>query len=171
LWLAFHDDLADAKGDDPIARESTRLWCAAVNGAQTTLDPRQMKEWTPNSSYGGHAFGFKGDPMTKTSQFAEFLAGREGILPWIAEYSPYSLVTRDDPPVFLNYSAPPAIGQAQKDPTHSANFGVKLQEHCKAIGVDCQLAYPDAPDVKYKSVEAYLIDSLTASPANASLDK
>ena len=171
LWLAFHDDLADAKGDDPIARESTRLWCAAVNGAQTTLDPRQMKEWTPNSSYGGHAFGFKGDPMTKTSQFAEFLAGREGILPWIAEYSPYSLVTRDDPPVFLNYAAPPAIGQTQKDPTHSANFGVKLQEHCKAIGVDCQLAYPDAPDVKYKSVEAYLIDSLTASSAKASLDK
>ncbi len=56
LWLAFHDDLADAKSDDPIARESTRLWCAAVDGAQTTLDPQQMKDWTPNSGYGGHAF-------------------------------------------------------------------------------------------------------------------
>ena len=33
LWLAFHDDLADPKSSDPIARESTRLWCAAVNGA------------------------------------------------------------------------------------------------------------------------------------------
>ncbi len=31
LWLAFHDDLADPKSDDPIARESTRLLCAAVN--------------------------------------------------------------------------------------------------------------------------------------------
>src|SRR5919199_3281064 len=28
LWLVFHDDMADAKSDDPIARESTRLWCA-----------------------------------------------------------------------------------------------------------------------------------------------
>ena len=92
LWLAFHDDLADPKSDDPIARESTRLWCAAVTGAQTTLDPQQMKAWTPNSRYGGHAFGF-GRP-TKKLQFDEFLAGREKILPWIAEYSPYALVTR-----------------------------------------------------------------------------
>ena len=62
LWLAFHDDMADPKSDDPVARESTRLLCAAVNGAQTSLDPKQMKEWTPNSKYGGHAFGFKADP-------------------------------------------------------------------------------------------------------------
>jgi hypothetical protein len=62
LWLAFHDDLADPKSDDPVARESTRLLFAAVSGAQTTLDPAQMKEWTPNSRYGGHAFGFTGDP-------------------------------------------------------------------------------------------------------------
>src|SRR5690606_28654065 len=39
LWLAFHDDMADPKSEDPISRESTRLWCAAVNGAQTSLDP------------------------------------------------------------------------------------------------------------------------------------
>ena len=57
LWLAFHDDLADPKNKDPILRESSRLQCAAVMGAQTTLDPKQMKEWTPNSKYGGHAFG------------------------------------------------------------------------------------------------------------------
>ena len=38
---------------------------AAVIVAQTTLDPQQMKEWTPNSRYGGHAFGFKGDPAKK----------------------------------------------------------------------------------------------------------
>src|SRR5207302_11330766 len=62
LWLAFHDDLADPKSEDPVARESTRLHCAAANGAQTSLDPQQVKEWTPNSGYGGHALGFKGDP-------------------------------------------------------------------------------------------------------------
>jgi acetyl esterase/lipase len=35
LWLAFHDDLVDPDSDDPVARGSTRLWCAAVIGAQT----------------------------------------------------------------------------------------------------------------------------------------
>ncbi len=40
LWLAFHDDMAKpGSTDDPVARESTRLTAAAVNGAQTSLDP------------------------------------------------------------------------------------------------------------------------------------
>ena len=43
LWLLYHDDLADPKSPDPIARESTRLTCAAVNNAQTTLDPRAFR--------------------------------------------------------------------------------------------------------------------------------
>ena len=139
LWLAFHPDLADPNSSDPVARESTRLMCAAVTGAQTTLDPKQMKDWTPNSKYGGHAFGFTGDTKAKISQFDEFFGKRETILPWIAEYSPYALVSSDDPPVYLFYSTPPAIGQDQKDPTHTSNFGVKLQEQCKAVGAPCEL--------------------------------
>ena len=163
LWLAFHPDMADPKSSDPVARESTRLWCAAVNGAQTTLDPQQMKEWTPNSKYGGHAFGFTGDKSKNLSQFDEFLAKRDTILPLIAEYSPYALVTADDPQVYLNYTAPPALGQDQKDPTHTANFGVKLQEHCKTAGVACELAYPGAPDATHQNVTAYLIEKLKAA--------
>ena len=163
LWLAFHPDLADPQSNDPVARESTRLLCAAVTGAQTTLDPKQMKDWTPNSSYGGHAFGFKGDPATKLSQFNEFLSKRETILPWIAEYSPYALVTADDPPVYLYYATPPALGQEQKDPTHTSNFGVRLQEHCKASGVSCELVYPDAPDAKHTTVQNYLLEKLKST--------
>ncbi len=165
LWLAFHDDLADPKSADPVARESTRLWCAAVSGAQTTLDPAQMREWTPNSKYGGHAFGFKGDPSKKLSQFEEFIVNREKILPWIAEYSPYALVTADDPPVYLLYGAPPALGQEQKDPTHTANFGVRLQERCKEAGVLCDLYYPGAQGVQHATVQSYLIETLKAAKA------
>ncbi len=166
LWLAFHPDMADAKSDDPIARESTRILCAAVRGAQTTLDPQQMKEWTPNSRYGGHAFGFQGDPEKKLSQFDEFLAQRDTILPWIAEYSPYALVTSDDPPVHLFYSAPPALGQPQKDPTHTSNFGVKLREHCQSVGVKCELVYPGAADVEHETTSDYLIRKLTGKASN-----
>ena len=152
LWLAFHNDLADPKSSDPVARESSRLQCAAVTGAQTTLDPQQMVEWTPNSKYGAHAFGLK--------TFPEFLAAREKILPWIAEYSPYALVTSDDPPIYLTYSAPPALGQPQKDPTHTSNFGLKLQQHCKTLGVPCELFYPDAPDTQHPTPTAFLITTL-----------
>ena len=165
LWLAFHADLADARSSDPIARESTRLWCAAVQVAQTTLDPQQMKAWTPNSKYGGHAFGFFPDPSdlkTRDTRFAEFLAAREQVLPWIKEYSPFEHVTRDDPPIYLSYTTPPALGQDQKDPTHTANFGVKLQEKLQSVDVPCELVYPGAPNVTHKSVTEYLIEKLTA---------
>ncbi len=157
LWLLYHDDLADPKSKDPVARESTRLYCAAVNNAQTTLDPRQMKAWTPNSKYGGHAFGL--------NNFGEFLAERENILPWIAEYSPHALLSADDPPVYLYYKGPaPAIGEPQKDPTHTANFGLKLQERCLEVGLKCELTYRGAEKVAHKDATAYLIATLK-SPA------
>jgi len=161
LWLAFHDDLAAPDSDDPVARESTRLLCAAVNGAQTTLDPQQMKQWTPNSRYGSHAFGiFKEDGKKYTQDFEAFLQKRDEIADWIAEYSPYALVSSDDPPVYLAFNAPPALGQEQKDPTHTSNFGVKLQERMKEAGVSCEVAYPGAPDVKHASITDYVIAKL-----------
>jgi acetyl esterase/lipase len=168
LWLAFHADLADPKSADPIARESTRLWCAAVTGAQTSLDPLELKAWTPNSRYGGHAFGFMPDPKdlrTRDTQFAEFLAAREKVLPWIKQYSPIEHATKDDPPIYMIYAAPPALGQEQRDPTHTANYGVKLQEKLRTLGVECELVYPGAPDVKHAQVPDYLIAKLKAPAA------
>jgi len=147
LWLAFHDDLADPNSADPIARESTRVTCAAVGGAQTSLDPHQMRAWTPNSSYGAHAFGITWDAKKKISSFQAFYDARERILPWIKQYSPYELVSRDDPPVGLFYSTPPNLGKDEKDPTHTANFGVKLKERCDELKAPCELVYPGAPGV------------------------
>jgi acetyl esterase/lipase len=163
LWLAFHADRAEPQSSDPVARQSTRLWCAAVTGAQTTLDPQQMKAWTPNSRYGGHAFGFMPDPhnlKTRDTQFAAFLAARATVLPGIKLYSPFEHVSAGDPPVYLFYSAPPALGREQKDPTHTANFGVKLQERLREAGVPCELVYPGAPDVRHPQVPDYLIAQL-----------
>jgi len=132
LYLAFVDDQADPASTDPVARQSTRLWCAAGVGAQTTLDPRQMHAWTPNSRYGGHAFGFMPNPRdvtTRDTQFAPFLAARETLLPWIKRYSPFEHANAGDPPIYLTYATPPAPGQDAQDPTHTANFGVLPNPH------------------------------------------
>ncbi len=152
LWLAYHDDLAVPESNDPVARESTRLSCVAAKDAQTTLDPVQMKAWTPNSRYGGEAFGQK--------DFEQFLAKRDNLLPWISEYSPYVLAGPEAPPVALFYRAPPSMGQPQEDPTHTANFGVGFREHCRKLGIECELVYPDAPEVKFATVEEFLIAKL-----------
>jgi acetyl esterase/lipase len=165
LWLAFHDDMADPSSEDPVARESTRLLCAGVVGAQTTLDPKQMQEWTPNSVYGGHAFGLNGDKDKKLSSFQQFLDGRDEILPWIKEYSPYELVTADDPPVYLYYTVVPALGKKQRDPTHTSNFGIKLQEKMRATGVECEFMYPGVTNLPYANPVEFLIGQLKAAKA------
>ncbi|MEP4078381.1 alpha/beta hydrolase fold domain-containing protein [Haloferula sp.] len=156
LWLAYHDDLADPSSKDPVTRESTRLFCVAAIRAQTTLDPKQMKEWIPNSKYGNRAFAKK--------DFAEFLADRDEILPWIEQYSPYALLTADDAPTYLYYITPPNPGAAEKDPTHSANFGVGLQERCKQLDVACELVHPKSRNPAHPTATDYLIKTLNASP-------
>jgi acetyl esterase/lipase len=154
LWLAFHPDMADPQSSDPVARESTRLSCVLAFVPQTTLDPRQMQEWIPNITYGPHAFAL--------ANFQEFLDQRERLAPWIEQYSPYALATFDDPPIYLFYDSIPAVGQPYKDPPHSANFGAKLAEKLKQFGVECELNYPGASDVKHPDLFSFILEQLKA---------
>ena len=154
LWLAFHDDMADPTSKDSVARESTRLYCAAVNGAQTSLDPRELREWMPNYNYGAHAFGLP--------NFQSLIDNRDKVLKWIKEYSPIEHVTKDDPPIALFYSGDKdaKVGDSPRDPTHSPILGIKLEEKLKAAGVEVILVYPGRPSEKYKTSADYLIDRL-----------
>jgi acetyl esterase/lipase len=165
LWLAFHDDLADPKSSDPVARQSSRLSCAAVLGAQTSLDPKELREWISNSVYGGHAFGFAAPGRQRPQEFDLLIENREKVLPWIKEYSPIELVSKDDPPIYLDYpnqKKPPVLGAEETDPTHSAMYGVKLVEKLKATGLEGVLSYPGHEDQKYGSISNFLITKLTA---------
>lgn len=57
--------------------------------------------------------------------------------------------------------------QDQENPTHSANFGVKLQEKCLSEGVECELVYPGAPGVRHATAREYLIDRLKSPEQRA----
>ncbi|HEX7901532.1 MAG TPA: alpha/beta hydrolase [Planctomycetota bacterium] len=166
LWLALHDDLADPASADPVARQSTRLAAAAVSGAQTSLDPQELRAWMPNAIYGGHAFGFAEKGRTRATEFKHLMENREKVLPWIREYSPIELLSKDDPPLYLDYpnqKTPPVLGQDEPDPTHSALYGLKLAERAKPLGVECAVAYPaGAKDGTYGSVAAFLLVKLKA---------
>ncbi|TWT81561.1 acetyl esterase [Planctomycetes bacterium CA13] len=152
LWIGYHKDLADPNSAAPVARESSRPNFLAVTRPQTTLDPVQMKEWIANSTYGAHAFNL--------NDFEAFIAARDKILPWIREYSPYELLTSDDPPTYMIFTVAPSENRVEKDPTHSAIFGVKLKERCDELGVQCEVCYPGAPNVQHKSPTEYLINKL-----------
>lgn len=135
LWLAFHDDMADPKSADPIARESTRITCAFTFVPQTTLDPKQATEWIPGNKYGNHAF--------RLPTYQAFLDKREELMPFIKANSPYYMATPDDPPVFLFYDTVPALGTNNfKDLVHSANWGAPLSARLTELGVKHVFYYP-----------------------------
>jgi len=105
---------------------------------QTSLDPKEMKEWVPNQGvYGAHAFGIG---------WKEFEARRDEMLPTIELYSPAALARKIDPAaapeIVIEY--PPAnfpdekTGLA-KDPIHSAQFGMRFAEVCRERGIKCEL--------------------------------
>ena len=105
-----------------------------VHSPQTSIDPKEMKEWIPNSRYGSHAFGY--------GSFKDWLEHRADVLPWIEKFSPAGLLracTAAKAPVFL-YTCPalPKAGELPADPTHAAMFCVKFEEICKSRGIACR---------------------------------
>jgi acetyl esterase/lipase len=153
LWLAFHPDMADAQSKDPIAQQSTRLSCVMAFVPQTSLDPKQMQAWIPNNQYGNHAFALP--------SMQAFLDKRETLMPWIEEFSPYALATKDDPPVLLFYDNPPNLGQPYKDPPHSGNFGAGIAEKLKAVGIEHEINYNnDYAHMKWPDLFGFLQEKL-----------
>jgi acetyl esterase/lipase len=154
LWLAFHDDMADPKNSDPVLRESTRLYCAGVDRAQVSLDPKVVREWLPNYTYGAHAFGLK--------NLDEVEKDREKLAPWIKEYSPITHVTKDDPPIGLFYTGEKdaKVGESRPDPTHSPILGLKLAEKLKETGIEVVFRSNGQPNEKFPNVHAFLIAQL-----------
>lgn len=147
LWLAYHDDMADPTSDDPVARESTRLFCAGLRVPQTSLDPQQMKDWLTNVTYGGHAFDLNN---------GKFLASRNQLMPWIKEYSPYAHVSSDDPPVAIYYdkNLKGDLG------AHSPQFAFHLQKRCQQFGLFCEVRYAQFNGHRQDEATRYLIKTL-----------
>lgn len=152
LWLAFHDDMADPKSSDPVARESTRLSAVMAFVPQTSIDPKQMRDWIPNNHYGNHAF--------LLPSYDSFLEKREELMPWIKKLSPYELASADDPPVYLYYDSAADMGKPFKDPTHSANFGAGLAEKLDEVGVVYEFNHRGATDVKHPDIFGFLVENL-----------
>lgn len=161
LWLGTHPDMAQKNSADPVARQSTRLSCAAGIYPQTTLDPVEMRGWAGDRlTYGPHAFGLRG--VADRSAFEVFLALRDDLRDWIAEYSPAELLTEDDPPMFLDYvdfTLTPT-NPANSYYTHSPGFGVGYFQRAKALGVECHLRFVGLEDEAYAGWQQFLIAKL-----------
>ena len=157
MYLAFHDDMAKAKSDDPIARESTRLTCVATSGGQTSMDFAWWGRNVPgyDKPHRDLSAIFDADTPEKTKKI-------------VTEISALSLISKDDPPIFMSYGMKPTDpvptgARAGGWKVHHVIFGVKLKEKMDALGIEADLQYPGA-GTKHRSRERFLIKKLTSTP-------
>jgi len=146
MWLAFHDDLADTKSDDPVARQSTRLTCIAVNDGQSSYDPRfAQKIGIPRPNFDRHPFflpfyGIKAEEIDTPKAYALY-----------EQAAPITYLTKDDPPAMLSYSFPNEDVDATSNlglVVHHPKFGLALKERMDPLGIECLVYYKGMPDEK-----------------------
>jgi acetyl esterase/lipase len=136
LWLAFHDDMADPKSDDPVLKESTRLSCASVFDGQTSYDPRFIRKLFPGKDV------YKIGPLRQLfgadlDRLDDLPAEKYRLF---EEVSPINYLTKDDPPVLLWYSRP--MDAEVTDTSvgiHHPLFGKVLKEKMDELGIPCEL--------------------------------
>ena len=139
LWLAYHDDMADPKSDDPVLRQSSRVCGAIAMGGQTTLDPFLLeKKIGPACIQHGMIWKTVG-----AKSIEDLMENWRKYKDLSLQCSPVTHVSKDDPPVFLNYGKPAPIPVIKGDGIHHAGFGRLLKEKCKKVGIDCYLQVKD----------------------------
>jgi len=158
LWIGFHDDLADPKSADPVARQSTRLTCMAVSNAQTSYDPRFIKRNIPGSGWRDGAlpqlFGIKPTEIENPPPDKAKL---------MEDSAPINHLSADDPPVFLHYPMMALSDKEKPGEIHHVMFGVLLKEKMDALKIECVLVTrsPDSPLPK---------DAVTTGPDKTDVD-
>src|SRR5262245_25869341 len=146
MWLAFHDDLADPKSTDPVARESTRLTCIAVDNGQSSYDPRfAEKIGIPRPNFERHPFFFPFYGIT-TEEVDTPKAYK-----LYEEAAPITYLTKDDPPAMLNYSFPNEDVTEKTSLSlivHHPRFGIALKEQMDKLRIECVVQYVGHPEGK-----------------------
>ncbi|MBC8471228.1 MAG: alpha/beta hydrolase [Planctomycetes bacterium] len=154
MWLAFHDEMADPQSSEPLKHESSRLTCVMTNGGQTTMDMDWWKRWVP---------GYDKPHRDRTEVYGDITD--DELTEIVKDISAMSLITADDPPIFMSYGMKPDAPipsdakRAQGWKVHHVVFGIKLKEKMDQLGVEANLKYPGA-QTKYKSPAGFLIAKL-----------
>ena len=171
MWLAYSDDMAKPKSKDPIKRESTRLTCVATTGGQTTNKTEFWKEMITDimgSKIEAEGFVRPLDGLVDPEKVRMATWGAsslEEMNQTLSRHSALSLISEDDPPIFMSYGMDPSA----KPPSdrnrlrgwiiHHVNLGIALKEKADALKLEAHLKYPGA-ELKYPSQIEFLIDKL-----------
>jgi acetyl esterase/lipase len=140
LWVGLHDDLADPASSDPVLRQSSRLSCMGVVGAQSSYDPRFIKQLIGGRAHEHVALR----PLFGVASESDADSDRAHRL--YEESAPINHVSRGDPPVLMFYSEPDAPLPANARPgegIHHPRFGAALKAKLDPLGIECTVRHHD----------------------------
>jgi acetyl esterase len=164
MWVGFHDDMANAKSDDPIEHYSTRLQC--------------IVEWRGPADF-SRLIGEDGlSPMLQRvlPQFLGIPPEQYGKTEESKEkfkaVSPLTYLTPDDPPTLLAYAGGTVDPNAEaphyiNDP-HSFWWGIVLNKAMNEKHVPHELVVgklAEKVDVEINFLKKYLLGASTSQPA------
>lgn len=159
LWLGFHEDLADPKSKDPIARQSTRITAAATTNGQSTYDLRTFRKWFGVPDLRNHEALYKFYDVKDESDWDSRRVKR-----LMKDASAITHLTKDDVPVYMTYNrgdVPVDKNTAEGTWVHHVKLGLKLQEAMNKLDIECNVVSPEHQENKYGSLEAFLIAKLS----------
>jgi len=141
MWIAYNDDLADPQGDDPVARQSTRVSCIVPMAGPTNLDPQWIRRHV-----GGGAAVHSSLPVFYGVKDGDYSGPAVQAL--IKQSSAVHLATADDPPSMLVYSGrldnvPLPEDASQGLVIHHPYFGKVLKDKLDRLGIPCDFRYGD----------------------------
>ena len=168
LWLAFRDDLADPKNDDPVLRESTRVTAAASSAGQATYDilkwqdvlgSEEAMKFYPQSTWPAF-YGLKTLDELQTEKGKQLRADVDML----------GLITKDDAPVWLGAGDGHEALANKGDTYHSPKHSEAVKKRCDEVGVKAVLkigsAAPSDPDGARGPVD-FLLKYLIVKTASA----
>jgi acetyl esterase/lipase len=159
LWLATHDDLADAKAEDPVLRESTRLSCAVCNATQATYDLTRWESFLGPVKPEFNTSEAEGALFYHLPSVADFATEKGKHV--LRECDMLHWISKDDPPLFLNNSQVVAAPTNRGEWLHCIHHAREIHKECAADGVPC-IVLQDTPESKPDAVK-FLLQHLKVS--------
>jgi hypothetical protein len=160
LYVACEGEQANSQSSDPVERVSTKVVCAGSYRGPGSIDPKRLLEWDPGDAWGAPSLG---------CSFADSLKDRERLLPLIDLWSPDALLTRDAPPIYIEYDwglTKPADITDDNYRIHSPLLALGFQKLARERGATCYVRFPGHDSEKYKSVWDFLLQQLNPEPAH-----
>jgi acetyl esterase/lipase len=155
LWLAFREDLADPKSEDPVLRESTRLIAAASSAGQATYDILRWRD-VLGSDEAMRFYPEETWPAFYGLSTLDDVRGPRG-KELRADVDMLGLISADDPPVWLGASDRHDTLENKGDTNHSPKHSEAVKKRCDEIGVQCVLKIGYKPSDGEQSPVEFLL--------------